>query len=393
MLGEDVVVLQSRRVKRKGFGGLLGSTEFEIRAGAPVRNLPDPPPSNKGTEMTWSPHMPFANRAYDDEFDQRSPRTRSHHEKLEDEVRAMRAMLFRMSRSPSRVESELASLRRAMESTGSPGGASTRRMDQLLSNSGIDGDTARQLTRTLRQHNGDDASLYDAYRDALADLVQVKSWPLAKLAENGPRIIGVVGPPGVGKTTTVAKLAARAISEENQSITLISADTYRIGAVDQLKQYAKLLRCKLFIVKSAEALHKAIRSAQTDVVLVDTAGRGPDDENSVEAALGEGRMSRDRPTGWEHMTRHVLLCLDASLRSVDAQEVWRKYAICNPTAVAVTKLDLTNAPGGLIHGPAASELPVSALCMGQRVPEDIAPATAGAILDYLAPKGCSRLAS
>jgi flagellar biosynthesis protein FlhF len=205
-------------------------------------------------------------------------------------------------------------------------------------------------------------------------------------------VIGIVGPPGVGKTTTAAKIAARAIADD-KTVTLVSCDTYRVGAVDQLKRYAKLLACKLMVVKTAEAMHKAIRSADTDIVIVDTAGRGPTDEQSPEAALGQERLLRDAPTGWEQLKRHVLLCIEASLRSVDAEQICRRYAVCGPTALAITKLDLTGAPGGLIHGAVSSELPVSTLCMGQRVPEDIAPATRGRILDYIAPRGATRLAS
>jgi flagellar biosynthesis protein FlhF len=70
----------------------------------------------------------------------------------------------------------------------------------------------------------------------------------------------------------------------------------------------------------------------------------------------------------------------------DAAAVAQSFAALEPTALAVTKLDETAAPSGLLHGPAASGLPVSVLCAGQRVPEHVAPATAGAILDYLVPR-------
>lgn len=390
-LGADVVVLHSRKVKRAGFGGFFGGTEFEIRAGVPVHNLigvKEKPPvveeAQPDEDATWNASHPFARSAYDD--DQTVPRGGN---KLEDEMRTMRAMMYRMSRSPSRVEGELANLRRAVGEL-SPRGSSARRVQQLLTESGIDGDAAQNVMRALRKHKGDDDSLVDAYRDALIDLISVKAWPLESDVKT---VIGVVGPPGVGKTTTAAKIAARAIGVQGRSVTFVSCDTYRVGAVDQIKQYAKLLSCKLYVVKSVEAMHKAIRSADTDFVIVDTAGRGPTDEQSPEAALGEERLSRGRPTGWENYARHVLLCVDASLRGIDAERVWQRYSVSSPTALAITKLDLTSAPGGLIHAPVCSSLPVSTLCMGQRVPEDISPATRGRILDYVVPRGSARLAS
>ncbi|MBM4376322.1 MAG: hypothetical protein FJ095_14665 [Deltaproteobacteria bacterium] len=393
-LGPDVVVLERRRVKQKGLSGVLGATEFEIEVGTTVTNpmlseaMVEVPVARgynnlRAAAREASPSLQFARAVYEEAEDQERGSGRASTAdiaRLENEVRAVRAMLYRMSNSPDKLQSQLQSLRRAVDEM-VPRASAPERIGRLVEQSGLGGAPARAVEKRLRRHDGDDESLLEAYRDALADLIRVRAWPLAG---EDKRVIALVGPPGVGKTTTAAKLAASAIANGN-TVTFVGCDTYRVGAVEQLESYAVLLGCECVIVTTQVELHQAIREATSDIVIVDTSGRGPEGEQAVELALGDARL-RGQPTGWEHRSRHVLLCLEASLRFADATDLCQRYAGCGPTAIAVTKLDLTSAPGGLVHGSTTTDLPIALLCNGQRVPEDIAPATAGRILDYLAPR-------
>ena len=137
----------------------------------------------------------------------------------------------------------------------------------------------------------------------------------------------------------------------------------------------------------AADLGRALANAATDLVIIDTAGHPPTKPDGVEAAIGNVRGASPSRGRW---IRHVLLCLPASVRAADAERFGRAFQPCGPTAIAVTKLDETCSPAGLLHGTAATRLPVSVLCFGQRVPEDIARATSGAILDQLVPPGGAR---
>jgi len=396
-LGPDVVVLQRRKVKKDGLTGMLGATEFEIDVGTHItlpmlEDAAAEAPAARGYGQAKlavrepMPSLQFARAVYDDaeekpeSVEQRA--STADIARLENEVRAVRAMLYRLSSSPDKLQNQLQSLRRAVDEM-SPRTPAPERVERMVDDSGLTGAPARALMKRLRRHEGDGDSLIEAYRDALADLIKVRPWPLAGEEK---RVIALVGPPGVGKTTTAAKLAATAIANQGATVTFIGCDTYRVGAVEQLESYAELLGCECITVKNQKELHRAIRKSQSDIVIVDTAGRGPEGEQAVEAGLGDPRKTGAKPTGWENRIRHVILCLDASLRYTDASELCARYAACSPTAIAITKLDLTTAPGGLVHGSAATELPVTLLCNGQRVPEDLAPATAGRILDYLAPR-------
>jgi flagellar biosynthesis GTPase FlhF len=120
---------------------------------------------------------------------------------------------------------------------------------------------------------------------------------------------------------------------------------------------------------------------------VDTAGSAPSPKG-VESLLASAAF--EALPGARGVTRQVLLCVPACLRAVDAAAVARAFGVTEPTALAVLKLDETRSPAGLLHASLAARLPVSVLCAGQRVPEHIAPATAAAVLDLLAPRNATR---
>lgn len=380
-LGPSAVVLEERCVRRNGVKGLLGATEYEVEADYPAppapKALPEPP-------LKKSPRRrsPFAQGVYEEAFEaalNASPKNEEELESLRQEVRHMRALLHRLNRSTTPWRDEITQLRRAFEES-RPVTSGPAKVRRLLENSGIDGRLARSLSRQLRKAADDDGELLEAYGDALVDRIDVAPWPLAT---GDDKLVAVVGPPGVGKTTTAAKIAARAIADFDLSVTFVAADIYRVAAIDQLARYASLLGADMEVATTKAELHAITRRAKTDLVIVDTSGRAPDDADGVEAALGVSRLDDEETTGWEGRARHVLLCLPASLRSTDAEALVRRYECTSPTSIAITKIDLTTAPGGLVVAPAYADLPVSTLCLGQRVPEDISPASTGAILGHL----------
>ncbi len=402
-LGPDVVLLGRRQVKKKGLVGFFGATEFEVEAGQRI-GVPDidaalaarhglarysaqlserePAPQLRGRGQ--EPGL-FARGVYeadeDEDDDSMAPRQQTADlARLENEVRAVRAMLHRMTSSPKRLDAQLESLKQAVDRM-TPPPKLPERIERLVAASGIDGEPARVLALRLLPFTGDTDGLAEAYRDALADLVRVRPWPLTNERRT---LIALVGPPGVGKTTTAARIAAQAIAQHGKTVTFIACDTYRVGAVEQLTKYASLLESPCDVARTQAELSQAIQRAETALVIVDTAGRGPTDSHSVEAGLARAAFAKPSRAG--HLERRVLLCVDASLRFADTSAIVERYAACEATEIAVTKLDLTCAPGGLVHATAKSGLPVSLLTHGQRVPDDMAPATAGRILDYLAPR-------
>jgi flagellar biosynthesis protein FlhF len=308
---------------------------------------------------------------------------------LRGEARALRLALSRPARVPAELLAELATLRAevsellAAPKRGDAAAAAIRAR-------GIEGGAASVLARFAKTNErgkdkgassrGEGASCTEKLRTACAELVQIAPSPLS-LAKAGPTLIALVGPAGVGKTTTAAKLAAQA-RMARKTVALVSCDAFRVGAMDQLGKYAELMDARFHTATSPEELMEIVRNEEADVIIVDTSGR-PVEPNAAETQLASHEL---RNAGRIGRTIEVLLCVPAALRASDATRVHRDFAATAPTALAVTKLDETDAPAGIVHAVFATRLRVSTLCAGQRVPEDIAAATDEAIADYLFPR-------
>lgn len=177
-----------------------------------------------------------------------------------------------------------------------------------------------------------------------------------------------VGPPGVGKTTTIAKIAAQARARHGERMTLVSADGYRVGAIEQLRLYADIVGAPFKIARTVADLESVIATTRGPV-LVDTAGRSPNDgvARDLFAAL------RARTDVRTH------LVLSAASSASDASRTIEQYRCAKPHRIALTRVDEADTLSPLVGVLRDQQLPVSYLGLGQRVPEDLDRAT-GAIL-------------
>ena len=203
----------------------------------------------------------------------------------------------------------------------------------------------------------------------LPSIVRFAHDPLAPAAFTGrtPTAIALVGPTGVGKTTTIAKLAARVVCHLRRRIELITLDTYRIAATEQLRIYAEIIGAGYHVAHSVDELDSLVkRYSRNATVLVDTAGRSPA-ELSDEMELG------NYLSGCEELLK--ILVLPATTHPVDAHAAVRQFSIFGPDQLILTKLDETTRPGAAISVAGDAALPLAYLCSGQRVPEDLERAT------------------
>lgn len=186
--------------------------------------------------------------------------------------------------------------------------------------------------------------------------------PLA-VGQGPRRVVALVGPTGVGKTTTIAKLAAHYRLKERRRVGLITVDTYRIAAVEQLRTYADIIDLPMYVVSTPREMREARRQWEgLDLVLMDTAGRSPRDEiklQELKAFLTEARADEV----------HLVLSSTSSARAL--VETARQFQSVGITALLLTKLDEASALGHVFSVLRASRLPVSYLTNGQNVPEDI----------------------
>ena len=180
------------------------------------------------------------------------------------------------------------------------------------------------------------------------------------------RVVALVGPTGVGKTTTVAKLAASLKLVCGLKVGLITVDTYRIAAVEQLRTYAEIIDLPLAVANDPAGMRKALAElGSVDMVFIDTAGRSPRDEVKIRELADF--MAQARPD-----EIHLVLSAGAAPRTLRAAV--DRFAQVRADRLILTKLDEAEGSGAILGVLAAANRPVSYLTTGQAVPDDIEPA-------------------
>lgn len=196
-----------------------------------------------------------------------------------------------------------------------------------------------------------------------------------RLNQHGCRIVALIGPTGVGKTTTLAKIAARFVLEQGVDAALITADTYRISAVEQLKTYSDIIGLPLEIVYTPQELQTALHKfRQKDLVLIDTAGRSQHNEFQMKELV-------DFLAANPRIERHLVM--SATTKNRDAADILEKFSVCDPDCIVFTKTDETASVGMILNLLYQKEVALSFLTNGQSVPDDIVPATPEALADLL----------
>jgi flagellar biosynthesis protein FlhF len=193
----------------------------------------------------------------------------------------------------------------------------------------------------------------------------------------GARAVVIVGPTGVGKTTTIAKLAAihgiGGNGTRPKRVRIVTIDNYRIAAKQQIETYAEIMRIPVSLVESATDLAKVMALHQdTDLILVDTIGRSPRDLTK----LAEMKEILDK-CGSEAM---VYLAVSATTKASDTEEILRQFEPFKYRSIILTKLDETMRIGSVISSMDKHHKSISYLCDGQGVPQDLEEATVGRLL-------------
>lgn len=186
--------------------------------------------------------------------------------------------------------------------------------------------------------------------------------------EAGPFCVALVGPTGVGKTTTLAKLASLAVLQKNLKVGLVNLDVYKVAAFDQLQTYAKILNVPFRSAQNLEELQSALADFRgLDLVLIDTTGRSQRDEACLKE-MAELVRSLEIPV-------QVHLCAASSTRDLELYDIANRFSVFKPTALTITKLDESSLFGAVFNVAQRSKLPLSYFTTGQRVPEDLEEAT------------------
>jgi flagellar biosynthesis protein FlhF len=239
---------------------------------------------------------------------------------------------------------------------------------------GVDKFYAMQLIRSAQFTLGDKASESpDAVLDQLAleimENAQVESLleGLKAGTGEGPAIVAIVGPTGVGKTTTLAKIASQCIKEKNLKVGLINIDNFKVAAFDQIATYAKILNVPFRSVGADADLKIALQDFKAlDLVLIDTTGRSQKEVDSLkemEALVHSIPQVR------------TYLALSVATRDAELYEMGRRFGIFRPEGLILSKLDEALSFGSMYNISQRLKLPLAYFTTGQRVPDDLEPAT------------------
>lgn len=367
-LGPDAKVLQTREVPTGWWQRLSGGRQYEVRARRSV--APESPP----LPLAARGRRPIPMRPWTDPAEPASPppaadpqgefRVRATHRLQE------AASWQELPLGPPPVSFVPPSLVEA-------GGPLFELLTQLL-DADISEKVARELVEALRGQ----ATVHELR--SLADLQTRLVRQLAgELRCTGPisvpagqrRVIALVGPTGVGKTTTIAKLAANLRLREQRRVGLITVDTYRMAAVEQLRAYAEIIDLPMEVVATPREMREAtVRLADAEIVLIDTAGRSPQDAVQLQEL---------KTMLHESQADEVHLVLSAVGATSHLSIIVQRFAMIGTTALLVTKLDEATGLGNLLPVLRAARLPVSYLTCGQSVPDDMVVADAQKLIPAL----------
>ncbi|OGV65239.1 MAG: hypothetical protein A2283_05450 [Lentisphaerae bacterium RIFOXYA12_FULL_48_11] len=330
-LGPEAVVLKPQKIR--SLGGLLGHTQYEVVAVA--------------EDAEADTHLLSASKmAALAQFEKISVQNK---EKLEE-----------MQKLFSEIKQDLRGV------SGNTTAASF--LDNVIPDFAEDWDP--RFVRKVREKTGGifdgDQKNMMAIKEGVADLLRVQGKLSISRSKNRPHVVVLVGPTGSGKTTTLAKLAARWSLEGGLKVGVITTDTYRVAAIDQIKEYALLLGLELKVAFSASEAARALEYFKDkDVVLVDTPGRSFYDQMGMMAMKGI-IQAMGRTT--------MFLLVPASLDRGNVSDLVKNYQVLKPDYLVVTKTDETRRFGVFTTLMCETQCPVAFLTNGQRVPQDIASA-------------------
>ncbi len=289
-----------------------------------------------------------------------------------------------------RFSVEVAELRRQMEritgainrvgTSSGPMGAELSDVCAELIEQGIEPDLARELIGAVPPETGSRNGQHErvqserAVAEEIARRLEIAP-PLETRRAGGRCIIAVVGPPGVGKTLTLVKLAATYGLAARRPVQILSIDNLRIGAGDQLRTYASILGLQFRLVETPRALSQAIdENSNKELLLIDTPGYSP---KHMEDAAGVGYFLTNRTDIGVH------LVLSAAAKSADLTRTVERFRTFRPDGLIFTRLDETSSYGSIVNTAIRSGLPLSYFSSGQGIPEDLEPASKSRLLSLV----------
>lgn len=342
-LGKEAVIISQRKIKKPGFKGYFSGKLIEVTAA--VENYSVGSNQKKVEEKeedNFKNSLDNLKKIMNKEIESKKSATLLKKEEvgepivtisLENEVAQMKELLNKVLKNTEKEEVE---------------------EDELL---------------TLIRELDIDTVFYDELKNRMGNenikenLREIIKSDLKIISDDLKGNVVLVGPTGVGKTTTIAKLAGRLSLIDKKKVGLITVDTYRIGAVEQLKTYAEIMNIPFKVVITMKDMEEAVKSMEyCDIVLIDTTGRSS--KNTMQISELRAFVQKAKPDS-------VNLVISSTTKNKDIKAIIEGYKELDYKSLIITKLDETTVYGSLYNIQRAAGQPLRYITVGQNVPDDI----------------------
>lgn len=383
-LGRDAVILHTRKIKKKGISGWFGGKLVEVVAAI---DEPDSfsPSVNKSQEKEMQDALDAIRQISEQNQSKPEPvviKEPEQNNPLSGEVDELKKMVFKImekldSKSPEPAVSVevqtpvMEMVTSKPEPTKAIAIEPTAELKALLRDKELVEQTIESIFSALDSEHDLDSmeAIEPIVREMLGEPYTIEP------KSDRQSVYMFVGPTGVGKTTTLAKLAARLSLVENRSVGLITADTFRIAAVEQLKTYSEILGIPLTVIYEPEEIREALKKyKEKDFVLVDTAGRS--------------HKSDELKSDLDNLLKHlknpdIFLVISLTTGYKDIVSILNSYEFLKDYKLLFTKLDEASSLGNILNVRAHTGKPLSYFAIGQSVPDDIEIANVDRVVNFI----------
>lgn len=375
-LGSGIVVMNVRTVKKKGIAGFFGAKQIEVTValeeeGGAVR------PARRDTARSEQETVQLERKVQDTQAAVNVMSESS--QNIEKKLDSLQTLLVSRFRQEEDAKAEQAQQDEAASEEEKESGAASQEKEpteqekfvRLLYNTMLENEVEEKYANQIIDEADKNRKPNLPFDYILANVYQKMILKFGKAegitpAEKGPKTLIFMGPTGVGKTTTIAKIASHFAVEEKKKIAMLTADTYRIAAAEQLRTYANILEVPFRVIYTEEELKAAISEFKDyDYIFVDTTGHSHQNEELLE------KMKKLLATAAEAGESQAFLVLSTTTKYRDLQRISSSYKEIADYQLILTKLDETSTLGSLLNLKLFTDAGIAYVTCGQNVPDDI----------------------
>jgi flagellar biosynthesis protein FlhF len=361
-LGHDAVILNSRIIQTGGFLGFFKKRSIEVIAALDNKTFEPVMPITKEKAKNQETFPSIKGSHVESSIDKSDPIKSL---ELQEEIKEIKALLHHVQIDTS-------------NDGFFPLPSPIQELKQQLHNQEMNQKEINEVVKAAMEwwyKNGEEKTHDEVIRWAKNYLInQIAHLPFGEITFS-KKYINIVGPTGVGKTTTLAKIAAISMLKHKKNIAFITTDTYRIAAIEQLKTYANILNVPVEVCYNLEDFHNAVKKfASCDLVFIDTAGRNFRNRKYVEDLKNIIDFNQDIET---------LLVLSLTSKQTDMEEIISQFSLMTVDKLIFTKADETSTYGAMYNVIKQKQKAVAYITNGQNVPDDFVKATPENVVNHI----------